>query len=164
MIMKSNDELTEQKKFLEEMIELIAKHGKWTCNDHMTCQTCPYFNNPCDGSYNSTDPLVDKRRKMRYESDMERRSRSIRDKKIEWLDKGDFFEYLREYDWKDIVDSVYDAERILEHLPVEDIVKSRVKTAKNPDMLGHIIDDITRIENIPIHNIQREIVFPFHIS
>ena len=44
-------------KELDELINLIAKNNwKWTCNDHETCETCEYFNNPCDGSYNSTDP------------------------------------------------------------------------------------------------------------
>lgn len=36
---------------LDEILELIRKYGKWTCNEHKTCYTCPYYNNPCKLGY-----------------------------------------------------------------------------------------------------------------
>ncbi len=40
------------KKLLDELLS----RARWTCWDHETCATCPYFHKPCDGSKNITDP------------------------------------------------------------------------------------------------------------
>jgi len=47
------------KDVLDEMLELIGKYGKWTCNEHETCDTCPYYHKPCELHYKKGDKNED---------------------------------------------------------------------------------------------------------
>ena len=40
---------------VEKLIDLIAKHSKWTCNDHEKCEICVYFYYSCPGFSNTSD-------------------------------------------------------------------------------------------------------------